>query len=134
MTNLTDARILYATWARCFDPSSSGSFDRLSSPVQEAWLYLAATAKMLSSEEDVPPPIVPGLLYLATWDAKARWGDKLAPKFPQLYLTFFPEEPYLGGYIAEQVCGSFPILVYIPIFPEKLRRIPGMIYPPFPPI
>jgi hypothetical protein len=134
MTNLTDARILYRTWAQSFDPSSSGSLDRLASPSQEAWLYIAATARMLSSEEDTPPPIVPGLLYLATWTPSARWGNKLAPQSPQLYMTFFPEDDRLGGYVVEQERGGFPTLTYISTIPEKLRRIPGMIYPPFPPL
>lgn len=137
MTNLTDARLLFRTWAQSFDPSSSGELETASSPVQEAWLSLAAAAKLLNSEEEEPVHVIPGLLYLLTWSAKDRWADRRAPRFTQIGLTFFTEGAGardFGWYVLEQQEGGYPIPNYVPYAPETIRRIPGIVYPPFPPI
>ncbi len=124
MANLSDAMILYATWAQCFDPDSP-PFHRLSSPVQEAWLYTAAMARMLDQTPEPKALVIPGLIHMATWSAHDRWANLRSPGQPQVGFTL-THRP--GFFVLETEIDHVPTLTYVPTPPKEIRRVPGLIY------
>lgn len=120
MANLSDARILAATFYRHHDPEAP-DLTRMPRSTQEAWLLVAAAARMLDQIPEPIPHLQPGQLYLARWHERDSWlGD--APRRPVVIC-------YMGGlsYIINP--GEPPIIELIPSPPAfSIQRIPGLIY------
>ena len=123
MARLSDARVLYRIWASHFDPTQ-GDLGRAAASVQEAWLLVAAGARMLDTTPEPPALVIPGHLYMATWRELDSWkGD--APRRPKVAFLY-PDEERL--YVLDEERYHIPIIRRVPTPPDTIRRIPGMIY------
>jgi hypothetical protein len=124
MANQFDARVLYETWARHFDPNSPG-WDRLPSSVKEAWIIVAAGARMLDSSPEPPPYLIPGYPYMASWHSRDYWNQEHAPSYPHIvYADASDDRPFVLVHTVDSLPvfrrASRPALHY--------RRIPGFVY------
>jgi len=126
MANLTDAKLLYLTWARHFDPSAP-PFEGLSSATQEAWLLVAAAARMLDQQPEPPPLVLPGLHYIARWTERDGWHGA-TPRRPALCFTLNNNH-----FAIMEAPNEIPIVVKVERPPSEMRKIGGMIYD-YPPI
>ncbi len=123
MANMHDARILYTLWARRFDPSAP-TWEQLATAVREAWLLVAAGARMLNDLPEPDPYLRPGHLFLASWNSRDSWkGD--APRRPAISFVL-DGSPYT--FVIEPEADNVPIISTCLIKPATFHRIPGLIY------
>jgi hypothetical protein len=124
MANLADARILAATFYQHHDHNAP-PLDRMPQATQEAWLLVAAAARMLDSTPEPVPHLQSGHLYMARWHERDSWrGD--VPRRPTIICYMGA-----GSYIIDP--GEPPIIEYIASpAASSISRIPGLIYDPTP--
>lgn len=122
MSDLLNARVLYRTWAQHFDPTA-GPLERAPASVQEAWLLVAASAKILVLQPSPPPRVIPGMLYLATFPELSSWKGE-CPRRPTVVFSLSPDHLY-GFQLHEN---ETPVLHHISSKSAELREIPGLIY------
>lgn len=125
MSSIPTARILYNLWARHLDPTAP-PFERLAPSVQEAWFLVASGAKLLGPLSDPKPDIVPGLLYISSWDENESWQGG-APRRPAI--TFeLPGDKTPHLFVIDARPKEVPLIIHADVRPKSMVQIPGILY------
>lgn len=120
MSNWTDARILHGIWASHFDPDHS-SLNYACNAAQEAWLLVAAAARLLPTAPEETSHVKPGHLYIVKYPERESWKGA-APRQPVIGFSL-NNIPYL----IQEHEGEVPAFIRIdgsPVF----HTIPGLIH------